>query len=315
MKFHAVLQWVIGAAVAAATWSSGVEVRAAEAVPQVIVHEGQLVDAKGEPIVGVARTTFKLYDAPVGGRPIWSETVDVEFDDGYFSVWLGEATPLDESLLDGRPRWLGVAVGRGPEQPARAAVASTAHPMFADEVPVDDPQASRVPTVADADEAAPGVADADEPEPGEGLRAVDRAERPAGVVLDAAHADAVLGPLASAAEYAFIGASLHLDVEPGQVVHVSARAGLGSTAPGGAEGLELSICTRQAGTSRLLDNPGDRLHDLRVAANGRATFVVKTRFVGLAAGDHEFGLCGRIRAGSRWNDNDTSRVAVLVTTP
>ena len=305
MTIHAIKQWSIAAAVAAATFSRVFAAGAAEVVPQVIVHEGQLSDARGEPIVGVVRTTFKLYDDPVGGRPRWSETVDVEFDEGYYSLWLGEATPLDGSLLDGRRRWLGITVGRGPERPARVAVASAAHPMFVDDDPVDDPQVSRVPTVEDADE----------PEPGEGVRDVHGSGRPAGVVLDAAHADAVLGPLASTSEYVFIGASLHLEIEAEHVVHVSAHAGLGSAAPGGADGLELSICRRTAGSSRLIDNHGDRLQDLRVAANGRETFTVTTRFAGLAPGDHEFGLCGRVRGASRWNRNDTSRVAVLVTTP
>jgi len=309
MTTQAMKQWLIGATVAAVLGSSGFDAGAAEAVPQVIVHEGQLSDAKGEPIAGLTRTTFKLYDAPVGGRPIWSESVDVEFDDGYFSVSLGEATPLDDSLLDGQTRWLAIAVGRGPDQPARVAVASTTHPMFVTDDPVEDPQASRVPTAVE------DVEDVDAPEPGEGVRATSGPRRPQGVVLDAAHADALLGPLVSTDVYAFIGASIHMDIEPAQHIHVSARAGLGSTARGGAGGLELSICARKAGSSRMLDNRGDRLVNLTVPENSRATFTVQTRFADLAPGDHEFGLCGRIAGASRWNDNDSSRVAVLVTAP
>src|SRR5688572_6179294 len=114
MTTHTLKQWLIGATVAAATWASIPDVGAAEAVPQVIAHEGELSDAKGEPIVGLTRTTFKLYDARVGGRPIWSETVEVAFDEGYFSISLGEVTPLDASLLDGSTRWLGIAVDNGP---------------------------------------------------------------------------------------------------------------------------------------------------------------------------------------------------------
>ena len=71
MTIHAIKQWSIAAAVAAATFSRVFAAGAAEVVPQVIVHEGQLSDARGEPIVGVVRTTFKLYDDPVGGRPRW----------------------------------------------------------------------------------------------------------------------------------------------------------------------------------------------------------------------------------------------------
>jgi hypothetical protein len=311
MTMHAMRQWTIGVILAAATWASTFAADAA-AVPQVIAHEGELADANGQPLRGLTRTTFKLYDGRSGGRALWSETVEVEFDDGYFSVWLGEGTPLDDSLLDGSTRWLGIAVGSGPERPVRAAVASTTHPMFAEGDDVEGPEVDRLPIVTDDADTADTADTAEVPAMG---FKPPWPQRRQSVVLDAAHADAVLGPLLRTAEYAFIGASLHMDVEPWQVVRISARAGLGSTARGGADGLDLSICARKAGSSRLIDNPEDRLLDLRVAENRRDTFTVKTRFEKLDAGDYEFGLCGRVRGASRWNDNDTSRVAVLLATP
>ncbi len=307
MTIHAIRQWTIGVILAAATWASPFAADAAAVGPQVIAYEGELVDANGQPICGVTRTTFKLYDARIGGRAIWSETVEVEFDAGYFSVWLGEGTPLGDSLLDGSTRWLGIAVGSGPERPVRAAVASTTHPMFAEGDDLTGPEVDRLPVVTDDEDAAEV--------PAMGLKLSAGPQFRPGVVLDAAHADAVLGPITSTGEYAFIGASVHMDVEPWQFVHVSARAGLGSTARGGAADLDLSICARKAGSSRLIDNPGDRLENLRAAENHRDTFTVTTRFEKLDAGDYEFGLCGRVRGASRWNDNDTSRVAVLLAAP
>ncbi len=300
MSKRSMKQWVLTSVFAAVAWSTASDVRAAEAEPQVIAHEGRMSDAAGKPLRGFKTVTFNLYNAKVGGAAIWSETVEVEFDDGHYDVWLGQAAPLDASLLDGKTRWLGVSVGAARESGKRAAVASTPHPMFVqgDSAPKAAPH-DDAPRHAEAPTAAPTPT-----EPA----------RPAGVVLSAAFADAPLAPLTHEHVQAFIGATVGLTVAPTQLVLVSASAGLGSTAPGGATDLHLSICTRRVGSQSLLDNRGTRLENLTIAENSRQTFALKTRFAGLAPGEYEVGLCGYVKgSAARWNNNDTSRVAVMVT--
>lgn len=267
MKIRAIQQWWVGAAIAVATWSGPLAGNAAGTVARVLTHEGRLLDADGAPLVEPTRVTFTLYDAASGGRPVWSEAQDVDFDDGYFSVRLGEVTPLAPALLDGTTRWLGLAVGADPERSARTPVVGK---------PAPSP------------------------------------ERPAGTVVAAVHADAELGPLRATADRTFLGATIRMPVEPAQHVHVSASAGLGSTAPGGAHGLHLSICARPVAATRLVDNPPDRQADLRIPENGQQTFSLRTRFTALPPGEYEFGLCARVDGTSQWNHNGTSRVALLV---
>lgn len=294
MKRGWVKQWMVACAVAAALWTPA-SVRAAEAAPQVIAHEGQLFDAEGAPLAGVVRVTFRLYAQRTGGAAVWSEKVDVEFDDGYFEVWLGEATPLDPSLLDGKRRWLAVSTADVPESRERVAVASTTHPMFASE--------EHEHAAPPAEEAPPPVAPAPV-----------GPTRPAGVVVSAASADAEVGPLAQSRGPVFLGAIVGTVVEPAQLAIVSVSAALGSTAPGGAGELQLAICTRRKGDAQLVEDRGARRENLTVAGSSRQTFVLRSRLA-LAPGEYEVGLCGHATRGAdRWNDNGASRVTVMITT-
>lgn len=289
-------QWAIGLAFAGTVFAPVLTVTAAGAVPQVIAHEGRLFDAASRPLHGVSRVGFRLYAKQTGGAAVWSESVDVEFDDGYFAVWLGEAAPLDPSLLDGETRWLGVTAGGLRESSTRIAVASETHPMFTDDDVADEPPV-----------AAP-------PEPPAVAPAPDEPRRPAGVVLASAFADAPVGPLVNASEPRFIGAVVGMTLGSAQLAVVAASAVLGSTAPGGAGELQLSICTRRKHSPQLVEARDARRDDLKIAANTRQTFAVKTRIAGLAAGEYEVGLCGHAGPDAgRWNDNGTSRVAVLIT--
>ena len=134
MKTHTygIKKWLIGTAIAATSWLATFDAQAA--VPQVVNHQGRLYDSEGAPVTETQVMTFALYDVELGGEPIWSEEVTVDFDDGYFSVRLGEATPLDATIFDGSTRWLGVTVGLDAEMFPRADVASVPYAMFAGDV-------------------------------------------------------------------------------------------------------------------------------------------------------------------------------------
>ncbi|MFZ6186193.1 collagen-like protein, partial [Nannocystis pusilla] len=86
------------------------------------------------PVDGTQDITFAIYDAEVAGNEIWAETISVTFDEGFFSVRLGEQLVLDEIVFDGSTRWLGITVGSDPEMTPRAAIVSVPYAMFAGDV-------------------------------------------------------------------------------------------------------------------------------------------------------------------------------------
>lgn len=108
---------------------------AAAAVPATISHQGRLYDAKGAPVSATLKVVFTIYDGEgAGAEAVWSEELDVAFDDGYFSARLGTATPLDTKVFDGSVRYLGIAVGADPEMAPRAAVGSVPYALMAEDV-------------------------------------------------------------------------------------------------------------------------------------------------------------------------------------
>ncbi len=60
-----------------------------------ISFQGVLLDSEGNPLNDVLPVRFELYDAQYGGNQLWGETQSVEFEDGYFNVYLGTENPLD----------------------------------------------------------------------------------------------------------------------------------------------------------------------------------------------------------------------------
>ena len=125
-------KWLMGTTVAAATWLTATD--ASADVPQVVTHQGRLFDAGGVPVVGTQDLKFTIYDAEMAGVELWSETITVDFDEGFFSVQLGELLALDEVVFDGSIRFLGVTVGADPEMSPRAPIASVPYAMFAGDV-------------------------------------------------------------------------------------------------------------------------------------------------------------------------------------
>jgi hypothetical protein len=100
-------------------------------VPQSVTHQGRLFDGNGAPITQTLDVVFSVYDAFDAVAPIWTETHSVSFDNGYFSVVLGEDEPLDDVILDGAVRFLGIQVGADPEMSPRAPVHSVPYAIRA----------------------------------------------------------------------------------------------------------------------------------------------------------------------------------------
>lgn len=96
-------------------------------------YQGRLLDpTTGSPKPdSIYPMTFSLYGVETLGSPLWSEGKDVTVSAGVFSTLLGDATPLDLGLFDGRPLWLGVTVGTDREVAPRLAVAYVPYALHA----------------------------------------------------------------------------------------------------------------------------------------------------------------------------------------
>ena len=99
---------------------------AAFAVPQLINYQGSLADSSGNALDTMISITFTIYDVPVGGVNLWTEThPSVAVQDGVFHVRLGSVTTLTD--LFSVNRWLGITVGNNTEMVPRQQIVSVAH--------------------------------------------------------------------------------------------------------------------------------------------------------------------------------------------
>ena len=90
-------------------------------VPRLVNFSGNATDVHGKTISGVAGATFAIYKDQDEGAPLWMETQNVHPDaDGNYTVQLGatksEGLPV-ELFTTPEPRWLGVRINGGEEQP------------------------------------------------------------------------------------------------------------------------------------------------------------------------------------------------------
>lgn len=95
--------------------------RPAAAVPRLVRFSGALKDATDKALTGPLEVTFSLYKDQGSTEPLWWETQLVEADSlGRYAVLLGamhpEGLPM-ELFTSGEARWLGVSVGKLPEEP------------------------------------------------------------------------------------------------------------------------------------------------------------------------------------------------------
>ena len=75
---------------------------------------------------------FAIYDAASGGAALWTESHQVDLDDGYFVVALGETTALP--VFDGSKVFLGIKVAADPEMTPREELVSVPYAIVAGDV-------------------------------------------------------------------------------------------------------------------------------------------------------------------------------------
>ncbi|MBN93637.1 MAG: hypothetical protein CL928_06105 [Deltaproteobacteria bacterium] len=76
------------------------------ATPTRLSQQGRVLDGAGGPLSGSHTLVFTLYDEETGGNVLWTETHQLNLDEGYYSVTLGTLSTLDDLLFDGGAQWL-----------------------------------------------------------------------------------------------------------------------------------------------------------------------------------------------------------------
>ena len=70
----------------------------ADAVPLQLTQQGRILDNNGAAVTGAHDLTFRIFDAASNGNVYWSETLTVNFTNGYYAAILGadeQNNPLD----------------------------------------------------------------------------------------------------------------------------------------------------------------------------------------------------------------------------
>ena len=105
-----------------------VAVPSSAAVPRTISYQGVLRQMDGNVVPdGPYDITFRLYDVPSGGSPLWTEAQTLGVADGIFNAILGSVVtlglPFDGSY------WLGVSVAADPELTPRVQLTSAPYAL------------------------------------------------------------------------------------------------------------------------------------------------------------------------------------------
>lgn len=106
----------------------------AQAVPLQLTQQGRLLDGSGASVTGAHTLTFRLYDAQTNGTLLWSESLSVQFNNGYYATVLGsdeQNNPLDSDTLVNYPLYLEVQLDANAPMSPRQSVNSAPYAQMA----------------------------------------------------------------------------------------------------------------------------------------------------------------------------------------
>jgi len=100
-------------------------------VPQLINYQAILTDADENPITGTRSIRFSIYDAETDGTELWTETQEIQIEDGLLSVLLGSINPIPYSVFEGDATYLELKIGSDPAMTPRKRLVSVGYAMRA----------------------------------------------------------------------------------------------------------------------------------------------------------------------------------------
>ena len=79
-------------------------------IPESFSYQGYITGDGGVPLEGSRQITFSLYSLSGDLVPAWMQTLDLDFDQGFFSATLGSGGVAFPPLLFSDPVWIGITV-------------------------------------------------------------------------------------------------------------------------------------------------------------------------------------------------------------
>ncbi len=100
-------------------------------IPLSIHHQGYLTDLNQNPVNGTVIFTFRIYEEPLNGSPIWEEIQNnIEVVDGFYFAFIGNVTPLPSTLFDNSKRYLAIAINGNSELSPRQQIGSNPYSFY-----------------------------------------------------------------------------------------------------------------------------------------------------------------------------------------
>ena len=99
----------------------------AHAVPLQLTQQGRVLDNNGAAVTGIQDLTLRVFDSATNGSVFWSETLTVNFTNGYYAAVLGSDevnNPLDSSTLALYPLYLEIQLNNNTPMTTRYAINS-----------------------------------------------------------------------------------------------------------------------------------------------------------------------------------------------
>ncbi len=128
-----IASWMKWATIALAGLATVGTAAVAEAsVPGTITHQGRLYDSNDTPVSGQVSVQFSFFDASTGGNEVWTETHNITFDEGYYSVELGSQTPFG-TAFDASQLYLEITIDNDAPLSPRTEVRSVPYALVAND--------------------------------------------------------------------------------------------------------------------------------------------------------------------------------------
>ncbi len=88
-------------------------------------QQGRIMDSAGVPLDSAATAVrFSLFNTPSGGTAVWTDTIAVDFENGYYSTTLGMGVEMDDADFADDDLYLAIQIGAGAELGSRMKVSS-----------------------------------------------------------------------------------------------------------------------------------------------------------------------------------------------
>lgn len=108
--------------------------RSVQAVPIQITQQGRILTNTGSTVTGTHDVTFRIYDDTSSNLPLWTESIVISFNNGYYAAILGtdeSGNPLDSEVLSLYPLYLELQLDNNSPMTPRQEITSAPYAQIA----------------------------------------------------------------------------------------------------------------------------------------------------------------------------------------